>query len=353
MPDPRESVSPAEPLLEVRNLRVGFATRHGPVEAVENVSFEIRGGETLAVVGESGSGKSVTALSILRLHDRAEVTGSITFRGRDLLGIDETEMRQIRGNEIAMIFQDPMTSLDPLYNVRNQIAETLRFHRPIGRIDANRRAVELLREVGIPDPDQRARSFPHQLSGGQRQRVMVAIALACSPSLLIADEPTTALDVTVEAQILRLIRGLQAELGMSMLLITHDMGVVAEMADRVVVMYGGQVVEQGTVDEVLLGPQNPYTAALLQSIPRRTAPRAKDLPAIKGAVPSLHAMPSGCRFHPRCPHTTDQCRAVEPPVVEIGPGRVSRCWLSDPAFADEAAGRTPAAVSTEGADHGG
>ncbi len=318
------------PLLEVTNLRVRFPTRQGPVEAVSDVSFDVHPGETVAVVGESGSGKSVTALAVMGLLDSGRVEdGSIRYRGEDLATVGTKRLREIRGEEIAMVFQNPMTALDPLYTVGNQIVEAIRLHRDSSRKEAQQRAVELLREVGLPDPERRARSYPHELSGGQQQRVMIAIALACNPSLLIADEPTTALDVTVEAQILRLMRGLQRDHGTAMLFITHDMGVVAEMADRVVVMYAGKVVEQGRVEDVLNDPQNPYTRALLASIPSPTISRDALMPAIRGAVPSLLETPSGCRFHPRCPEVFDRCPTEEPPLFEIAAGRDSRCWLHD------------------------
>ena len=317
-------------LLEVSNLRVKFPTRHGLVEAVSDVSFTIREGETVAVVGESGSGKSVTALSVMGLLDAGRLDGgSIRFRGEDLTAAGPKRMREIRGEEIAMIFQNPMTALDPLYTVGNQIAEAIRIHRDIGRAEANKLAVEWLREVGLPDPERRARAYPHELSGGQQQRVMIAIGVSCSPSLLIADEPTTALDVTVEAQILRLMRTLQEDHGTALLFITHDMGVVAEMADRVVVMYAGKVVEQGSVEQVLNDPQNPYTRALLDSIPSPTITRDTLMPAIAGSVPSLLDTPKGCRFHPRCPRAFDPCPTDEPPLFQLPNTRESRCWLHD------------------------
>jgi oligopeptide/dipeptide ABC transporter ATP-binding protein len=323
-------VTAAEPLLEVTDLRVGFPTRHGPVVAVDGVSFEVYPGETVAVVGESGSGKSVTALSVMGLLDSGRIEdGSIRFRDEDLATVSPKRLREIRGEEIAMVFQNPMTALDPLYTVGNQIAEAIRLHRDVTRRDAARQAVDLLREVGLPDPERRARSYPHELSGGQQQRVMIAIALANNPALLIADEPTTALDVTVEAQILRLMRRIQRDHGTAMLFITHDMGVVAEMADRVVVMYAGQVVEQGRAEDVLRNPQNPYTRALLNSIPSPTISRHELMPAIRGAVPSLLETPSGCRFHPRCPSAFDRCPTEMPPLFEIAAGRDSRCWLHD------------------------
>jgi peptide/nickel transport system ATP-binding protein len=315
-------------LLEVADLHVEFATADGPVEAVAGVSFTVGPEETVAVVGESGSGKSVTALAVLQLLDGGRISGgSVTFDGRDLAQLDRRAMRKVRGNEIAMIFQDPMTSLDPLYSVGHQIVEALRLHRRISKAAARDRAVELLEQVGMPDPRRRLASYPHQLSGGQRQRVMIAIALACSPRLLIADEPTTALDVTIEAQILALLHDLQREYRTAMLLVTHDMGVVAETADRVVVFYGGQVVEQGPTAQVLRDPQHPYTAALLAAIPHPDSDKARALPAIPGAVPGLRDMPSGCRFHPRCARAWDACGRQEPDLYALPGDRASRCLL--------------------------
>jgi oligopeptide/dipeptide ABC transporter ATP-binding protein len=322
MPDP----SPP-PLLDVRDLAVRFPAPTGPIEAVSGVSFTVHAGETLAVVGESGSGKSVSSLAVLGLLGGGRVTaGSIRFRGEDLVGAEPERLRRLRGAEIAMIFQNPMSSLDPLFTVGDQIAEALRIHRPISRRDARRRAVELLTEVGLPDPARRVRSYPHELSGGQQQRVMIAMALACEPALLIADEPTTALDVTVEAQILELLRRMQRDHGTALLFVTHDMGVVAEMADRVLVMYAGKVVEQGAVHDVLRNPRNPYTRALIESIPTPATPRDLPMPAIAGNVPHPSALPGGCRFHPRCPSALARCATDEPPLVDLGPGRTSRCW---------------------------
>ncbi|OLT09585.1 peptide ABC transporter ATP-binding protein [Pseudonocardia sp. CNS-139] len=319
---------PSPPLLEVRDLRVRFDLPAGPVEAVAGMSFDVAAGETVAVVGESGSGKSVASLAVLGLLGAGRIAGgSVGWRGEDLVGASAERMRALRGAEIAMVFQNPMSSLDPLFTVGDQIGEALRAHGPVSRAQARARAVDLLRDVGIPDPHRRVRAYPHELSGGQQQRVVIAIALACSPALLIADEPTTALDVTVEAQVLRLMRDLQRDRGTALLFITHDMGVVAEMADRVVVMYAGKVVEQGPVEEVLRTPRNPYTRALLDSIPTRAVPRDRPMPAIAGAVPHPTEMPPGCRFHPRCPSATDRCGADEPALVELGPGRASRCWL--------------------------
>jgi oligopeptide/dipeptide ABC transporter ATP-binding protein len=320
------------PLLDVRDLTVRFPGPTGPIEAVSGVSFDVRAGETLAVVGESGSGKSVSSLALLGLLGGGRVTGgSIRFQGEELVGADPERLRRLRGADIAMIFQNPMSSLDPLFTVGDQIAEALRIHRPVSRRDARRRAVELLTEVGLPDPARRVRSYPHELSGGQQQRVMIAMALACEPALLIADEPTTALDVTVEAQILDLLRRAQRDHGTALLFVTHDMGVVAEMADRVLVMYAGRVVEQGPVREVLRDPRNPYTRALIESIPTPATPRDLPMPAIPGNVPHPSDLPGGCRFHPRCPAALDRCATEEAPLHALAPGRTSRCWRHVPA----------------------
>ncbi|WP_214405528.1 ABC transporter ATP-binding protein [Pseudonocardia lacus] len=317
-----------QPLLEVDDLHVEFSTADGPVEAVAGVSFTVGAEETVAVVGESGSGKSVTALAVLKLLDGGRISrGQVRFDGKDLAPLNPKAMRKVRGNDIAMIFQDPMTSLDPLYSVGHQIVEALRLHRRVTKRAARERAVELLEQVGMPDPRRRLASYPHQLSGGQRQRVMIAIALACSPRLLIADEPTTALDVTIEAQILELLHDLQREYRTAMLLVTHDMGVVAETADRVVVFYGGQVVEQGPTAQVLRNPQHPYTAALLAAIPHPDSAKERQLPAIPGAVPALRDMPAGCRFNPRCAMAWEACTHEVPPLYELPGGRTSRCLL--------------------------
>ena len=320
------------PLLDVRDLHVRFPTPDGPIQAVSGVSFSVSAGETLAVVGESGSGKSVSSLAVLGLLGGGRVTaGSIRFAGEELVGADPERLRHVRGAEIAMIFQNPMSSLDPLFTIGDQVAEALRVHRRISRRAAHARAVDLLREVGLPDLPRRARSYPHELSGGQQQRVMIAMALACEPALLIADEPTTALDVTVESQILDLLRRMQRDHGTALLFVTHDMGVVAEMADRVLVMYAGQVVEQGRVADVLRDPRNPYTRALIESIPTPTTPRDLPMPAIAGNVPHPSDLPGGCSFHPRCPSVLDRCATDDPPLLDLGPGRTSRCWRHDPA----------------------
>ena len=320
-----------KPLLSVRDLHVEFDTPTGPVAAVSGVGFDIANEQTVALVGESGSGKSVTSLAIMGLLDsRAKVRGEVRIGGRNLLDLSEAQLREVRGREIAMVFQDPMSSLDPLYSVGNQLVETIRLHTDLTRMQAIERAAELLDQVGIPDPRSRLKAYPHQMSGGQRQRVMIALALACSPRLLIADEPTTALDVTIEAQILELIRELQREYRMSVLLVTHDMGVVAEMADRVVVYYAGQVVETGRADRVLLHPRHPYTAALFKGVPTPSTDRALPLTAIGGAVPNPREFPSGCRFHPRCDLAYGRCVDGAVPLFPLEGGtRYSRCWLSD------------------------
>jgi oligopeptide/dipeptide ABC transporter ATP-binding protein len=320
-------------LLRVRNLKTYFVTEHGKgtARAVDDVSFDLYSGETLGIVGESGCGKTVTSLSILRLVPEPPghvLPGSmIEFEGRNLLALPAPELRAVRGNQIAMIFQEPMTSLNPVFTVGDQIAEAAIIHQHLSRSAAGARAIEMLRLVGIPDPDERVDHYPHQLSGGMRQRVMIAMALVCHPKVLIADEPTTALDVTIQAQILELLDRLQHELGMAVLLITHDLGVVAGHADRVVVMYAGRVVETAPTDALFERPTHPYTEGLLAAVPRIDAPRAR-LHAIPGQVPAATAWPPGCRFHPRCPYAWDKCVAEEPPLLETAvPGHTARCWL--------------------------
>jgi peptide/nickel transport system ATP-binding protein len=300
------------------------------VAAVDQVSFEIHAGETLGLVGESGSGKSVTALSIMRLvQPPGRVAGGqILFKGRDLLALDESAMREVRGAEISLIFQEPMTALNPVFRVGDQIAEALLVHRRASRQEAREQAIELLRAVRIPDPAARVRDYPHQLSGGLRQRVMIAIALACRPSLVIADEPTTALDVTIQAQILDLLREMKATFHLSLLLITHDLGVIAETADRVAVMYAGRIVETGPVRQIFRQPAHPYTRGLLASMPGG-APGQR-LRAIEGSVPLLGALPSGCAFNPRCPDRFEPCTAVRPPDFAAGPSQTAKCYLHDP-----------------------
>ena len=321
------------PLLELDGVRTWFYTREGVVRAVDGVSFSIAPGETLAVVGESGCGKSVTAQSILRLLPSPParvVEGSIRFEGQDLLALDDAAMRDIRGNRIAMIFQEPMTSLNPVLTVGYQIAESLVRHQAMGRADAEARAAEMLALVGIAEPARRVREYPHQLSGGMRQRVMIAIAIACRPKLLIADEPTTALDVTIQAQILDLMRDLKSKVGAAIMLITHDLGVVAEMAERVVVMYAGRKVEEAPVEELFARPLHPYTRGLLGSMPRLGASAQGDTPErlseIAGVVPSLREPIPGCAFAPRCTLATERCRAAAPALEEMGPRHVVACF---------------------------
>jgi peptide/nickel transport system ATP-binding protein/oligopeptide transport system ATP-binding protein len=318
------------PLLDVRDLRVGFETDDGTVQAVDGVSFAVAPGETLGIVGESGCGKSVANLTILGLTraDDAVVSGAIELEGRDLAAIGDEELRAVRGNEVAMIFQDPLSSLHPFYRVGAQITEAITAHRQIDPRSARRRAIELLELVGIPDPARRIDDYPHEFSGGMRQRAMIAMALANEPRLLIADEPTTALDVTTQAQILELLARLQRELGMSMILITHDLGVVAEVADRVAVMYAGRIVEQGTLDQLFYDPRHPYTWGLLGSLTRLDRPAGGRLPQIKGQPPSLLRPPEGCHFRDRCPHAFERCTEV--PALEVrgaDPGHSDRCWL--------------------------
>lgn len=314
-------------LLSVTDLRVGFATDDGLVQAVDGVSFEVGSGEILAIVGESGCGKSVTAQTLIGLtrSPNATITGSVMFGDADLSTLPDEALRRIRGERIAMVFQDPMTSLNPVYRVGDQIAEAIRAHRDVSRSEAIARAVTLLGEVGIPDAKRRVRDYPHEFSGGMRQRVMIAMALALQPQLLIADEPTTALDVTIQAQILDLLRTLNTEHGVSILLITHDLGVVAELAEKVVVMYAGQIVEQSTVDELFHRPQHPYTQGLLRSIPRLDEPRPTRLPQIAGQPPSLLAPPAGCRFAARCDRAFTDCLAP-PPLAGVD-GHLTRCWI--------------------------
>ncbi|MBX6362515.1 MAG: ABC transporter ATP-binding protein [Gemmatimonadetes bacterium] len=317
-------------LLEVRDLRTYFRTEAGVARAVDGVSFGVEAGEALGIVGESGSGKSVTSLSIMRLipEPPGEILAgsSIWLKGEELVGAPETRLREIRGNDVAMIFQEPMTSLNPVFTVGDQIAEAVRLHRKASWKEARARAIELLGLVGIPDPARRVDAYPHELSGGQRQRVMIAIALSCEPDLLIADEPTTALDVTIQAQILELLGALRRRLGMAIVLITHDLGVVAEVCDRVVVMYAGEVMEEGPVEQVFREPRHPYTQGLMASIPR-LGQETERLAVIPGIVPSPTAWPTGCRFHTRCPYGWELCVREHPPLFPIGGDRGARCWL--------------------------
>jgi oligopeptide/dipeptide ABC transporter ATP-binding protein len=316
-------------LLRVDDLRVTFATEDGEVQAVDGVSFDLAAGEVLAIVGESGCGKSVTAQTITGLTraPNARITGSVTYRDRELNGLDDDQLRDVRGEEIAMVFQDPMSSLNPVYRVGDQITEMIHAHRDVSKKEAADRAVELLASVGIPNPERRLRSYPHEFSGGMRQRVMIAMALSLEPKVLIADEPTTALDVTVQAQILRLIDQLNRDRDLAVILITHDLGVVAEIADRVVVMYAGQIVEDATLDEIFYDPQHPYTWGLLGSLTRLDQPRSGRLSQITGQPPSLLNPPSGCRFAPRCPHVFDKCSELPPLEPRAGGTHLDRCWL--------------------------
>ena len=319
------------PLLSLRDLRTWFHTPAGVARAVDGVSLDVAPGETVGVVGESGCGKSVTALSILRLIQRPgriEAGSRIEFEGRDLLALSDREIRHVRGNRIAMIFQEPMTALNPVFTVGDQIAEVVRVHGTGTRADAWARAVEMLTLMGIPSPAQRAREYPHQLSGGMRQRVMIAMALVMNPALVVADEPTTALDVTIQAQILELLADLQQRLGTSILLITHDLGVVAETVSRVVVMYGGEVVEEAPVGEIFAHPHHPYTEGLMRAMPR-VGERRERLAVIPGTVPPSTAWPSGCRFRDRCPYAWERCAHEHPPLYPIAGGHGSRCHLAD------------------------
>jgi peptide/nickel transport system ATP-binding protein/oligopeptide transport system ATP-binding protein len=320
----------AERLLEVDDLSVEFATEDGVVHAVDGVSFTLDRGQVLGIVGESGSGKSVTAMTVMGLTRgiNARFGGRIAYLGKDLLAISDTDMQAYRGNEIGMIFQDPMTSLNPVYKVGEQIAEAIRAHEKVDDRSARRRAVELLKEVGIPNPESRVDDYPHQFSGGMRQRAMIAMALSCNPSVLIADEPTTALDVTIQAQIIELIGRLKNDFNSAVILITHDLGVVADIADEILVMYAGRVVERAPTRELFYDPQMPYTWGLLGSIPRLDRPRPERLYSIKGTPPSLINAPRGCKFRPRCPYAFDKC-SEEPRLEERveAPGHLDRCWL--------------------------
>ena len=328
-PDERRASS-ATPLLEVRDLQTTFdLTKTLSVRAVDGVSFEVHAGETLAVVGESGSGKSVTSLSIMGLlpKDVGRVSGgSIKLNGREITTLSDTEMREIRGKEIGMIFQEPMTSLNPVHTVGQQIAEMVIRHQNLSKAKARARAIEMLELVGIPEPTTRVDNYPHEMSGGMRQRAMIAMALACEPRILIADEPTTALDVTIQAQMLELMQDLQQKLGMAIIFITHDLGVVAEVADRVVVMYAAQVVETGGVEDIFRNPRMPYTAGLMNSIPRLGSSINKTrLEAIPGTVPALTSLPEGCRFHPRCAFATEVCKTTSPVLEDASDGHMIRC----------------------------
>jgi peptide/nickel transport system ATP-binding protein len=320
----------AEHLLDVDDLSVHFATEDGLVRAVDGVSFELDRGKVIGIVGESGSGKSVTAMTIMGLTRgvNAKFGGAVRYQGKDLLQISDAEMQDYRGNEIGMIFQDPMTSLNPVYRVGEQIVEAIQAHEKVDKRNARRRAVELLKQVGIPNPESRVDDFPHQFSGGMRQRAMIAMALSCNPAILIADEPTTALDVTIQAQIIELIGRLKNDFNSAVVMITHDLGVVADIADEILVMYAGRVVERGATRDVFYDPQMPYTWGLLGSIPRLDRPRPERLYSIKGSPPSVINAPPGCKFRPRCPYAFSKC--VEEPRLEQRvetPGHLDRCWL--------------------------
>jgi oligopeptide/dipeptide ABC transporter ATP-binding protein len=322
-----------EVLLDVRDLRTYFHVMDGTVKAVDGVSFSIRRGGRLALVGESGCGKSVTALSIMRLIEIPPgefAGGEILYEGTDILKLDDRAIRKVRGGEIAMIFQEPMTSLNPVMAVGDQIMEAVLLHQKVGKKGAVEIALNALRDVGVADPKRRLKQYPHELSGGMRQRIMIAMALSCNPKLIIADEPTTALDVTIQRQILELIKNIQERTGAALLLITHDLGVVAETVDDVAVMYAGRVVETGTVEEVLLNPRMPYTRGLLESIPSQ-GKRGQRLSAIKGTVPNPFRMPPGCKFQPRCPFAWEACE-TEPELIQLDEDRTSRCWLNDPRY---------------------
>ena len=317
------------PLLEIRDLRITFRTDAGFARAVDGLDLQVGAGETVALVGESGCGKSVTALAVLRLVEpdgSVGVGSAVRLEGRDLMALPMSQLRAVRGNHVAIVFQEPATALNPVLTIGDQIAEAVTTHEKISKAEAWRRAIEMLKAVGIPDAEARARGYPHQLSGGMRQRVLIAMALVCRPRLLIADEPTTALDVTIQAEILELLGDLRRRLGMAMLLITHNLGIVAESCERVYVMYAGQIVEEAKVRELFARPAHPYTEGLLAAVPRLDETRER-LAAIPGQVPPATSWPGGCRFHPRCPFAWDKCRTEAPPLLEAGPEHRARCWL--------------------------
>ncbi|WP_017725931.1 ABC transporter ATP-binding protein [Halalkalibacterium ligniniphilum] len=318
-------------IIEIKDLQIAFRTDSRDVTVIDNVNFRVDKGETLGIVGESGCGKSVTSMSIMGLLPPiAKVTkGSIKLKDRELVGMSKKQLRSVRGKEIAMIFQEPMTSLNPVYNIGKQIIELILNHRKVSKKEAKAHALEMLKLVGIPRPEEVINEYPHQLSGGMRQRVMIALAMSCNPEVLIADEPTTALDVTIQAQILELMKDLQKKLGMSIILITHDLGVVAEMCDRVVVMYAGQVVEECTIEQLFTKPHHPYTEGLLASVPNMEEEQ-ETLTSIPGTVPSPGEMPKGCRFAERCPYVLDRCFEKVPELFVLGPNTKSRCWLNEP-----------------------
>ncbi|MGQ9599577.1 MAG: ABC transporter ATP-binding protein [Anaerolineae bacterium] len=318
------------PLLEVKNLKTQFFTQDGVVKAVDGVSFHVDQGETLGIVGESGCGKSVSVLSVMRLIPQPPgkiVDGQVLFEGQDLLRVSDDEIRKVRGNKIAMVFQDPMTSLNPVLTIGRQIGEALELHMGMSKDEARRRSAELLSMVGIPEAAARLDDYPHQFSGGMRQRAMIAMALACNPQLLIADEPTTALDVTIQAQILDLVKRLRDEIGMAIIWITHDLGVVAGLADRMMVMYAGHVVEEAPVKEMYADPRHPYTLGLLGSLPRLDEARAERLQSIEGLPPDLISLPPGCPFEPRCVYAIERCRLERPPLEPVAPRHTAACWV--------------------------
>ncbi len=343
VPAPLGAPPSEDALLDVRGLKTHFHVMDGTVPAVDGVSFSLGPGQTLGIVGESGSGKSVTALTIMRLLDipPAEIVeGEVWFDGREILSMPMDKMRRIRGNDMAMIFQEPLTSLNPVFTIGDQIAEQVELHKKVSRKEAWERAIESLRLVGIPLAERRVKQYPHEMSGGMRQRVMIAMALSCEPKLLIADEPTTALDVTIQAQILELLKTIQERTSSALLIITHDLGVVAEMVDNIIVMYAGQIVERGTAEQVLVSPKAPYTMGLLESIPT-VDKRGGRLSVISGTVPNPFNMPPACRFEPRCPYSWDLCRKVQPDLYPTrSPGQIARCHLHTPA----GEGRLPAAL---------
>jgi peptide/nickel transport system ATP-binding protein len=354
-------VSAGEPLLSIRGLTVSFATDGGVLRAVDQVSFDVPAGRSVGLVGESGCGKSVTAYSIMRLIPTPPgkiEAGQIVWKGRDLLTLSEREMRAVRGAAIGMVFQEPMTSLNPVYKIGAQVVEAIRLHRDMSRSAARRAAIELLRKVGLPQPEEHVDSYPHELSGGMRQRVMIAMALACDPELVIADEPTSALDMMTQAQIIELLKGLRAERAMSLLLITHDLGVVAELCDEVVVLYAGVVVERGPASAIITSPDHPYTRALLRSVPptgpkayRARGQKGRRLPVIEGALPDLRSPPDGCRFQDRCPDVFDRCRKEDVPFFRVeheGADSLARCFLLDPAAPRRSASETSKSASKSG-----
>ena len=355
IPAPLGAPPTEDTLLDVRKLKTHFHVMDGVVPAVDGVSFSLGAGQTLGIVGESGSGKSVTALTIMRLLDTppAEIVeGEVWFDGREILSMPIDQMRRLRGNEIAMIFQEPLTSLNPVFTIGDQIAEQVELHKKVSKKEAWDRAIEAISLVGIPSPERRVKQYPHEMSGGMRQRVMIAMALSCEPKLVIADEPTTALDVTIQAQILELLKSIQDRTDSALMLITHDLGVVAEMVDNIIVMYAGQIVEQGTADEVLLNPKAPYTMGLLESIPT-VDKRGGRLTVIPGTVPNPFNLPPACRFQPRCPFSWDLCKQQPPDLYPaIGSGQLARCLLHSPAGASRLGPALDAHTAAMNVGHG-